>query len=161
MFGVWDSRDTGAKLPRIVQSTIQAENVDVLIRSAQYNPALDYAELGVFPETEKEKQQGKPGSKLINLVARIRPRPCCQGARRNHCTRGSIHRNVTLNLIALRRLEGKNGQALRCCILGLVLVAATAPMEGVLRAGSLLTLDPEDKGTWHSVARSGERPLLA
>ena len=30
-------------------------------------------------------------------------------------------------------------------------------MDGFLRAGCLLTLDPDDPGGWHSVARSGER----
>ena len=71
--------------------------------------------------------------------------------------RGSIRRDVTVNLIALRRLEGENGRALRRYILGLALVVATAPMDGFLRAGCLLTLDPEHPGKWHSVARSGER----
>ena len=46
VFGVWDSRDTQAKLPRIVQSVIRAWDIDILTRSAQYNPALDYAALG-------------------------------------------------------------------------------------------------------------------
>ena len=64
VFGVWDSRDTQAKLPRIVQSTIRAEDVQVLTRSAQYDPALDYAELEVFSEADKEKQQGDPKSPL-------------------------------------------------------------------------------------------------
>ena len=40
VFGVWDSRDTQAKLPRIVQATIRAEDVEVLTRSAQYSPPL-------------------------------------------------------------------------------------------------------------------------
>ena len=30
-------------------------------------------------------------------------------------------------------------------------------MDGYLRAGCLLTIDPEDVGQWHSVARSGVR----
>ena len=34
-------------------------------------------------------------------------------------------------------------------------------MDGFLRAGCLLTLDPEEKSTWHSVARTGERVPLA
>lgn len=36
VFGVWDSRDTQAKLPRLVTSTIRAYNVVELERSAQY-----------------------------------------------------------------------------------------------------------------------------
>ena len=83
VFGVWDSRGTQAKLPRIVQSTIRAEDVDVLTRSAQYNPPLDYAELEVFTEAAREKQQGR--SQEPACQARIRPCSGRQDARRNHC----------------------------------------------------------------------------
>ena len=53
--------------------------------------------------------------------------------------RGPIRRDVTIKLIALRRLNGANGQALRRYVPGLALVAATAPLDGFLRA-CLLTL---------------------
>ena len=154
VFGVWDSRDTHAKLPRIVQSTIRAEDVQMLTRSAQYDPALDYAELEVFPETAKEKQQGDPKSPLAKRGFVHVPAVKTHGG---IIARGPILRSVTVNLIALRRLDGDNGQALRRYLLGLTLVAATTPMDGFLRAGCLLTLDPDDPGAWHSVARSGER----
>src|SRR5882757_5258614 len=42
VFGVWDSRDTQAKLPRLVASTIRAFDVKRLRRSAQFNPATEY-----------------------------------------------------------------------------------------------------------------------
>ena len=157
VFGVWDSRDTQAKLPRIVQSTIRAEDVEVLTRSAQYNPPLDYAELEVFTEKEKEKQQGDPKSPLAKRGFVHVP------AVRTHggiIARGPIRRDVTVNLIALRRLNGENGQALRRYVLGLALVAATAPLDGFLRAGCLLTLDPEDPGAWQAVARNGTRETV-
>lgn len=154
VFGVWDSRDTLAKLPRIVQSTIRAEDVDEITRSAQYNPALDYSELDVFSEADKEKQEGDPKSPLAKRGFVHVP------AVRTHggiIARGEIARNVVVNLVALRRLEGDNGKALRRYILGLSLVAATGPMDGFLRVGCLLTLDPNTSGEWHSVSRSGER----
>lgn len=157
VFGVWDSRDTQAKLPRIVQSTIRANDVDVLTRSAQYNPALDYADLEVFSEADKEKQQGDPKSPLAKRGFVHVPAVKTHGG---IIARGDILRSITINLIALRRLEGKDGkdgQALRRYILGLALVAATAPLDGFLRAGCLLTLDPDKEGAWHSVARNGER----
>lgn len=157
VFGVWDSRDTLAKLPRLVQSTIRAEEVEVLSRSAQYSPALDYAGLEVFSEVEKEKQQGKPGSTLAKRGFVHVPAVKTHGG---IIARGPILRKVTINLIALRRLQGENGRALRRYVLGLSLVASTAPMDGFLRAGCLLTLDPENTGTWHFVARSGERAPL-
>ena len=154
VFGVWDSRDTGAKLPRIVQSTIRAEEVEELTRSAQYTPPLDYSDLAVFSEAKKEKQEGNPKSPLAKRGFVHVP------AVRTHggvIARGAIRRIVTINLIALRRLDGQNGQALRRYALGLALVATTAPMDGYLRAGCLLTLDPDNTGEWYSVARSGVR----
>ena len=154
VFGVWDSRDTQAKLPRIVQSTIRAEDIDVQTRSAQYNPALDYAGLEVFSEADKEKQQGDPKSPLAKRGFVHVPAVKTHGG---IIARGPILRNVTINLVALRRLDGENGQALRRYVLGLALVAATAPMDGFLRAGCLLTLDPDERGMWFAVARSGER----
>ncbi len=154
VFGAWDSRGTQAKLPRIVQSTIRAEDVDVLTRSAQYNPPLDYAELEVFSEEDKERQQGDPKSPLAKRGFVHVPAVKTHGG---IIARGPILRNITVNLIALRRLEGENGQALRRYVLGLALVAATAPMDGFLRAGCLLTLDPGEDAIWHSVARTGAR----
>ena len=154
VFGVWDSRDTQAKLPRIVQATIRAEEVDVLTRSAQYNPPLDYADLEVFSEADQEKQQGDPKSLLAKRGFVHVPAVKTHGGL---VARGPIRRDVTVNLIALRRLEGENGRALRRYVLGLTLVAATAPMDGFLRAGCLLTPDPEEKVSWLRVGRGGER----
>ncbi|MDE0628542.1 MAG: type I-U CRISPR-associated RAMP protein Csb1/Cas7u [Bryobacterales bacterium] len=154
VFGVWDSRDTGAKLPRIVQSTIRAENVEELTRSAQYSPPLDYAELGVISEVEQEKQQGNPKSILAKRGFVHVPSVRTHGGVIAH---GSIQQSVTVNLIALRRLDGQEGRELRRYILGLALVAATAPMDGFLRSGCLLSLDPENPAKWYSVARSGSR----
>ena len=158
VFGVWDSRDTLAKLPRIVQSTIRAEDVEELTRSAQYNPPLDYAELEVFSETDKEKQQGDPKSPLAKRGFVHVPAVKTHGG---VIARGPIRRDVTVNLVALRRLNGENDQALRRYILGLALVAATAPLDGFLRAGCLFTLDPDDSGIWQVVARSGERESVS
>ena len=154
VFGVWDSRGTLAKLPRIVQATVRAENVELFTRSAQYNPPLNYAELEVFSDTDKDKAEGDPRSPLAQAGFVHVP------AVRTHggiIARGPIHRNVTVNLIALRRLEGENASDMRRYVLGLALVAATAPVDGFLRAGCLLTLSPEEPGDWRAVARSGER----
>ena len=72
VFGVWDSRDTQAKLPRIVQSTIRAWDVEPLRRSAQYNPPVDYSALDVFSEAERDKQEGKAGSALAVSYTHLR-----------------------------------------------------------------------------------------
>ena len=159
VFGAWDSRDTQAKLPRIVQSVIRAWNVEELKRSAQYNPSIDYAELEVFTEEEKKKQEGDPKSLLAKRGFVRVPAVDTHGG---VIAKGGIERQVTVNLVALRRLEGKDGEALRRYVLGLSLVAATAPLDPFLRQGCLLVPDPDPDKTakWSLVKRSGERTTV-
>ena len=188
VFGAWDSRDTQAKLPRIVQSVIRAWNVEKLSRSAQYNPSVDYAELEVFTEAEKEKQEGNATSQLAKRGFVHVPATETHGG---VIAKGGIKRQVTVNLVALRRLEGKdteateklsnleseNGelaealrqleeantkvtQALRHYVLGLSLVAATAPFDPFLRQGCLLVPDPNETAKWSLVKRSGKRTAV-
>lgn len=154
VFGVWDSRDTQAKLPRIVQSVVRAWNVDPLTRSAQYNPPVDYAELDVFSEKEKEKQEGNAKSPLAQRGFVHVPATEEHGGIVVH---GEIRRDLTVNLIALRRLESSSTDSLRRYILGLALVAATAPTDGFLRQGCLITPDPDVPAKWEIVERDGTR----
>ncbi len=158
VFGVWDSRDTQAKLPRIVQSVIRAWDVEVLQRSAQYNPPLDYAALDVFGEEEKTKQEGDPKSPLAKRGFVHVP---AAGALGGIVSSGPIQRDVTVNLVALRRLNGENGEALRRYVLGLSLIAATDPLDPFLRQGCLVVPDPERPAEWSLVARSGTRSAVA
>ena len=157
VFGVWDSRDTAAKLPRIVQSVIRAWQVDVLRRSAVYCPPVDYAALDVFSEEDKAKAEGDTKNPLakrgfVHVPAGAAPGGVVAG--------GPIVRDVTVNLIALRRLDGKNGKELRRYVLGLSLVAATGPMDGFLRQGCLLTPRPGEATDWETVSREGIRTTL-
>ncbi len=154
VFGVWDSRDTQAKLPRVLQSVVRAWDVDELRRSAQYNPPIDYSGLEVFSEEDKEKQEGDPKSPLAKRGFVHVPAPDALGG---IVANGPIERSITINLIALRRLDGQDGEALRRYILGLCLVAASAPFDGFLRQGCLLTPDPDAPSQWHVVARDGTR----
>jgi CRISPR-associated protein Csb1 len=157
IFGAWDSRDTQAKLPRIVQSVIRAWDVKELHRSAQYTPALDYAALEVFGEEEKAKQEGDPKSPLAKRGFVHVPSGNALGG---IIARGPIERDVTVNLIALRRLNGENGQALRRYVLGLSLAAATAPLDPFLRQGCLLVPDANSSAQWKLVGRDGSRKLI-
>jgi len=154
VFGVWDSRDTGAKLPRILQSVIRAWDVSELRRSAQYTPALDYAALEVFTEDEKQKAEGKKESPLAQRGFVHVPASDQLGG---VVARGAIERDVTVNLVALRRLEGENTQLLRRYILGLALVAAAEPLDGFLRQGCLLVPDADASPRWTLVQRTGQR----
>jgi len=157
VFGVWDSRDTQAKLPRIVQSVIRAWDVEVLKRSAQYNPPIDYAALAVFSEEEKAKQEGDPKSPLAKRGFVHVPAGEALGG---IVARGPIERSVTVNLVALRKLDGENSTALRRYVLGIALVAAMESLDGFLRQGCLLTLDPAAPGQWVTVTRDGDRILV-
>lgn len=73
---------------------------------------------------------------------------------------GEIRRDVTINLIALRRLRGENSSALRKYVLGLALVSATAPFDGFLRQGCLLTPDPDVPAAWAAIGRDGNRTTV-
>lgn len=154
VFGVWDSRDTMAKVPRIVQSVIRAWDVSPLKRSAQYNPALDYAALEVFSEEEKQKAEGKSSSPLAERGFVHVP---AVGSHGGIVARGPIGRDVTINLIALRRLGGADRDTLCQYILGLVLVAAAEPIDPFLRQGCLLVPDADRPAQWEVVARDGNR----
>jgi CRISPR-associated protein Csb1 len=158
VFGAWDSRGEGAKLPRIVQSVIRAWNVEPLRRSAQYNPPVDYAKFDVFSEDEKAKAEGNNKNPLAQRGFVHVPAVDTHGG---VVARGPIYRDVTVNLVALRQLSSPtNGIALRRYILGLALVAATEPQDGFLRQGCLLTPAPNIAATWVVVARSGKRQAL-
>ena len=154
VFGFWDSRDTQARCPRIVQSVIRAWDIDKLTRSAQYTPALDYAALEVFSEEDKQKAEGKRESPLAQRGFVHIPATDLPGGVIAH---GTIKRDVTVNLVALRRLEGGNTQALHRYILGLSLVAATAPLDPFLRQGCFLVPDTETAPQWKLVKRDGAR----
>lgn len=158
VFGVWDSRDTQAKLPRVVQSVIRAWDVDPIHRSAQYVPPVDYAALGAFSEDEVQEAEKKETSDLAQRGFVHVPAVNVHGG---VVVRGPINRDVTLNLVALRQIGGDNGTALRCYILGLALVAATELQDGFLRQGCLLTPDPEVSAVWHMVSRKGQRTPIA
>lgn len=159
VFGVWDSRDTQAKLPRLVQGVIRAWDVDELTRSAQYSPPVDYAALNVFSEEDKQKSENNPKSALAQRG--FVPVPAT-GAKGGVVARGPILRDLTLNLVALRRLQANDAvEALQRYILGLSLVAVTEPLDGFLRQGCLLVPDVEHASPWVEVARTGVRTEVA
>jgi CRISPR-associated protein Csb1 len=146
VFGVWDSRDTQAKLPRLVSSTIRAFNVKKLIRSAQYVPATEYVKQGLLDEPADNKTAGAYAERGFVHV----PASGSHGGvtlMNNGTLRGRIRRDATLSLAALRRLTAPHPPtraALQRYILGLSLVALTAPQDSDLRQGCNLV--PADEG---------------
>jgi CRISPR-associated protein Csb1 len=159
VFGAWDSRDTQAKLPRLVQAVIRAWDVDVLTRSAQYVPPVDYAKYDVFSEEDKQKSENNPKSPLAQRGFVPVPATDAHGG---VVARGPIVRDLTLNLIALRRLHADgDGAVVKRYVLGIALVAATEPLDGFLRQGCLLVPDTDRPSSWFEVARTGERSEVA
>ncbi len=156
VFGAWDSRDTGVKVPRILQSVIRAWGVSRLRRSAQFVPALDYAALGIIEDEEKLKKDEKDQLAqrgFLHVPAAEEPGGIV--------AEGPIVRDVTVNLVALRRLGGSRGAEVRRYLLGLALVAATQPLDPFLRQGCLLVPDAERPASWELVERTGERSNVA
>lgn len=164
VFGAWDSRDTEAKLPRIVQSVIRAWDVSPISRSAQYIPALDYKAIAAFPEAEIDKAaedaQKTSGKSKDPLAQRGFVHVPATEQHGGIVTHGEIVRETTVNLVALRRLGGESGEALRRYILGLALVAAAEPCDPFLRQGCLLTPDPAREAGWELVDRKGHRDAI-
>lgn len=158
VFGAWDSRDTHAKLPRIVQSVVRAWDVEVLTRSAQYEPAVDYVSLGVLSDSDREAAEKNASGDLAKRGFVHVP---AVGTHGGVIARGGIYRDVTINLIALRHLNGPKGEALRAYVLGLALVAAVEPTEAFFRQGCLLTPDPAVSARWTLVDRLGRRDSVA
>ncbi len=152
IFGVWDSRKSGAKLPRILQATIRAWKVDKLTRSAQFFPAvINPKDLNAFDETDIQKLEGQKNP-LAKAGFASTPSTNDPGG---VIARGGIERITTINLVALRRLSGGDTDRLRRYVLGLALVAATAPPEVFLRQGCLLVDDSKNPACWETVERSG------
>lgn len=149
VFGAWDSRDTQVKLPRIVRSVIRAYDVQLLHRSAQYIPPVDYAQEGILQIAENQKDQAS------ELGLRHAPAAWTHGGVQ---VRREIRRDACLNLAALRALRAgphADPLPLRRYILGLSLVAFTAPQETFLREGCQLVPDPQRPAQWNLVHHDG------
>lgn len=157
VFGVWDSRDTQAKAPRLLAATILAFNVVKLTRSAQYNPAVEYVEEGLLDETEDKDALKAYSERGFRHV----PASATHGG---VIAKGDIRREVTLQVAALRLLRGTTEdetKKLRAYLLGLALVALTKPAVGFLRQGCNLVLDDNRKPESKVVFPDGRREVLA
>lgn len=137
VFGMWDSRESGVKVPRLLNSIIRAYDVLELRRSSQFNAALDYEGAGVAPAKGEKKlsEVGMDGAPATFQHGGIE-------------ARGGICRDASLNLCTLRDIVGKppeDNLKLQRYILGLSLVALTC-FDGKslnLRQGCQLVAMPE------------------
>lgn len=144
VFGVWDSRGTQAKLPRLFASTIRAFDVRRLRRSAQYCPPIDYAAQEVFSAEDKAKAEGDAKSPLAQRGFVHVP---AAGSHGGVIADGGVRRDATLGFAAIRGLhagtDAKRTEALRRYILGLSLVAFTYTVKEPLRQGCTLVRNPD------------------
>lgn len=156
VFGVWDSRDTSAKVPRLLASTIRAFNVREHTRSANFltQMTVDLAALDILPDAgSKEGFANALASKAPGGVQLM--------------SNGAIRRDSTISLAALRRLvvletdgtlSADRTLALQRYILGLALVALTAPIDPFLRQGCNLVPDADKSKECKLVNLDGTRP---
>lgn len=169
VFGVWDSRGSGVKLPRILKSEIRGWNVERLTRSAQFNPAVNYVNEDLLSKQDLADAQKDLADAQSDEGKKEKKSPAAQRgfihvpateAHGGVLVHGDIERRVTINLVALRRLDGPHGPALRRYILALALVAASAELDGDLRQGCLLVPDSEHTTPWQAVSRNGTRSAV-
>jgi CRISPR-associated protein Csb1 len=148
VFGVWDSRETRVKLPRIIGSVIRAYDVQALDRSAQFFSAL---------EKEETETLGLTQDFLSNQGLSDAPAGRGPGGVIAH---GGLIREATLNLIVVRSLSAANEAEttkLQQYILGLALIAFFADAELFLREGCLLTRSGSKPIEIQAVFRNGNR----
>jgi CRISPR-associated protein Csb1 len=154
VFGVWDSRDTQAKLPRLVTSTIRAFDAWKLTRSAQYTPATEYVDQGLLAEPVDKKVKDSYAERgFLHVPA--------SGSHGGVIASGDIRRDAALHLAALRLLavgdEAVKTEALRRYILGLALTALTHSPGGYLRQGCNLVSDSSKPREFKCVYCDGRR----
>jgi CRISPR-associated protein Csb1 len=148
IFGVWDSRGTNVKIPRLVGSTVRAFGVERLTRAAQFFSAFEKEETDSFGQNQdflssQGLSDAPAGRTLGGVIARK-----------------GISREALLNLIALRGISGGTAEgtkSLQRYVLGLSLVALTAPFQSYLREGCLLVNAGGQKATQEVVLRDGSR----
>jgi CRISPR-associated protein Csb1 len=168
VFGVWDSRDTQVKAPRLIASTIRAYDVHPLTRSAQYIPAVDYIKEELLPD--REDLRDKDGNPIV--VSSEHPyakrgfvHVPATGTHGGVIATSGIRRDATLHLAALRLLKaGEDVEAtlsLQRYLLGLALTAFTYPSAGYLRQGCNLVADPEKPREYVEVYGDGRRLPLS
>ena len=153
IFGVWDSRATQVKVPRVIRSVVRAYRVRPLHRSAQYIPPVDYVGEGLV-----EEEAGTTREDLSDVGLAHAPAAWTHGG---VLVEGEIRREAIVNLAALRSIRaGANDEAtlkLRRYLLGLALVAFTQNLQLYLREGCELVRDPERSPEVGLVRYDGQR----
>ena len=171
VFGFWDSRgESSERRPRLVRSIIRARNIQRLHAAAQFNSvwkALDEDQQNELKKEAKAKkiklsEKGFADAPAIFRKAMVSqyldgsPNPAAR-VLGGVLTDGPIERDVTVNLVALRALNGDDKEKpehVRRYLLALTLIAATAEIDLFLREGCHLRYADDDR--WNAIPRRGE-----
>lgn len=157
LFGCWDSRGgSGEKRPRLVRAIIRAWDVDELHAAAQFNSiwkALDEEQKsGLEKALPRGKKLSEKGFKDAPAVKNKDGRRVLGGI----VARGPIQRDVTINLVALRGLNGgEHTESLRKYLLAISILSGTTDIEMFLREGCHLRY-ADDADQWSTVPRRGK-----
>lgn len=177
VFGVWDSRgETGEKRPRLVRAIVRAWDVEILHSAAQFSSiwkTLNAEQQDELKKEAKAKKKDLSTKGLADAPATFRKVGTNAGKYMHEfregspnperrvlggvLARGRIEREVTVNLVALRGMRGKNPEEtkhIQKYLLGLSLVAATADIDLFLREGCHLRYAGDD--AWQQVPRRGD-----
>ena len=100
VYGAWDSRDTRVSVPRAIRSRIEAHDISLCTRSAQYSGGFDQASLGL---SDKEWETG--------AKAGFAPAPSV-GWTRGIVVRGAIVESGAVVPLVLRRYRTSDGSGL-------------------------------------------------
>jgi CRISPR-associated protein Csb1 len=154
----------------LIRSVIRAWDVEVLHAAAQFNSVwkeLDEKQRKELQDEAKKQKKKLSVKGFADAPAIFRDTKAAQYVEGlpnpearvlgGVLVKGGIERTVTINLVALRGLQGsepKETKALRSYLLSLALIAATAEMDLFLREGCHLRYTGDDK--WFSVPRLGE-----
>jgi CRISPR-associated protein Csb1 len=156
VFGVWDSRATGAKIPRIVRSVIRAYGVVEGKRSATYRAAYDYTTNGMI-SPDRDKGSGK-NNPLSQEGFKYSLATATHGG---VLTSGDILQEGVINLVALRTLSSDLNS--KRYLLGLALVALSHRDQRSfnLREGCLLVAASKEDadGSWKSLDFDGTEDI--
>lgn len=145
VYGAWDSRDTRVSVPRAIRSRIEAHDISLCTRSAQYSGGFDQASLGL------SAREWKTGAQ-----AGFAPTPSV-GWTRGIVVRGAIVESAAVVPLVLRRYRTSDGSGLLpSYLLGLALGSLmTAGRRYHLRSGCELV--PAGAPECRAVYASGER----
>lgn len=138
LFGFWDSRGTGVRCERVIQSTIRAYDIKEGQRSAQFLPMGDITDeetevvFNAMGFTKKKLCEGKNIGQQMGLID-----VPSAGKLGGIFVHGDIFRESIVHVHAIRKLLSlKNDDSdLRQYILALAVLAATANTAGHLRQG--------------------------